>query len=73
LVRAVPRCRLTEFKSWQRLFKAGISPILSIPLHTIPESLEKERKRAKEQGEKKKEEEEAKVEGSSSSNSRSSI
>ena len=56
LVRAVHRCRLTEFKSWQRLFKARDLSIFEIPLHTNPESLEKERKRAKEQGEKKKEE-----------------
>ena len=67
LVRAVHNCRMTEFKSWQRLFKARDLSIFGIPLHSIPESSEKERKRAKEQGEKKKEEEEAKIYGSSSS------
>ena len=73
LVRAVHNCRLTEFKSWQRLFIAGDLSILEDSIRDQIESSEKERKRAKEQGEEKKEEEEAKVEGSSSSNSRSSF
>jgi hypothetical protein len=67
LVRAVHRCRLTEFKSWQRLFKAGDLSIFGDSIPFQIESSEKERKRAKEQGEKKKEEEEAKIDGSTSS------
>ena len=56
LVRAVHKCRLTEFKSWQRLFKARDLPIFEDSIPDQIESSEKERKRAKEQGEKKKEE-----------------
>jgi hypothetical protein len=67
LVRAVHRCRLTEFKSWQRLFKARDLSIFGDSIPFQIESSEKERKRAKEQGEKKKEEEEAKIDGSTSS------
>ena len=56
LVRAVHNCRLTEFKSWQRLFIAGDLSIFEDSIPDQIESSEKERKRAKEQGEKKKEE-----------------
>jgi hypothetical protein len=56
LVRTVHNCRLTEFKSWQRLFIAGDLSIFEDSIPDQFESSEKERKRAKEQGEKKKEE-----------------
>ena len=67
LVRAVHRCHLTDFKSWQRLFIAGYLSIFEDSIPDQIESSEKERKGAKEQGEKKKEEEEAKIDESSSS------
>ena len=57
LVRAVHRCRLTDFKLWQRLFIARDLPIFEI-LHSRSDLTgEKERKRAKEQGGKRKEKE----------------